>query len=217
MRSEPMHLRRVDDGLDHSAVGRGGAEDQVGHDAVERGARRLAAMFSLQGRVDGERDRLEHRHGDFGEPAPPHLLLRQPREPGRREPVEVDRHDHRARLVGNEAGAVIDLHQAAGDGETSFGEDDQRLAALHRVDQRARRHRLCRVERHGAREPQERPHPPALGDVVVDGEHGIIRNERQRQRRVEEADVVQRDDRVRSRLGEVLARLSPPADRRRGK
>ena len=46
------------------------------------------------------------------------------------EAVDADRHDHGVGLVGDQAGAVIDLHQAAGDGEAALGEDDQRLAAL---------------------------------------------------------------------------------------
>ena len=126
-------------------------------------------------------------------------VARQPREGRRSRPVDPHRHDHGAGLVGDQAGAVVDLHQAAGDGDAAFGEDDQRLAALDGVDQRARRHRLGRIERHGAGELQERLHPPALGDAVVDGEDRLLVEQRQRERGVEEAHVVERDDRVRRR------------------
>ena len=51
---------------------------------------------------------------------------------------------------------------------------------------------------------QERLHPPALGDAMIDGEDRILVEQRQRQRRIEEAHMVERDDGVRSRLREVL-------------
>ena len=51
---------------------------------------------------------------------------------------------------------------------------------------------------------QERLHPPALRDAVVDGEYRFLFEKRQRDRRVEEADVIERDDRVRPGLGDVL-------------
>ena len=108
------------------------------------------------------------------------------------------------RLVGDHGGAVIDLHQAAGDGDAAFREDDQRIAGLDRVDQRARRHRLERIERHRVGELQERLHPPALRDADVDGEDRLAVAQRQREAGVEEAHVVERDDDVRPGIVEVL-------------
>ena len=125
-----VDLRRLDQRLDHGAVDRGGAVDQVRHDLVERGARRLPAVLALERRIDRELHRLQHRHRDLGEPAPPHLRLRQPRERRVLEAVDAHRHDQRVGLVGDQAGAVVDLHQAAGDGDAAFREDDQRLAVL---------------------------------------------------------------------------------------
>ena len=55
--------------LEHGAVRGGGAEHQVRHDAVERGAGRLAAGAALEGGIDRELDRLEHRDLHLGEPA----------------------------------------------------------------------------------------------------------------------------------------------------
>ena len=198
---------RLDHGLEHGAIRRGGPEDEVGHDLVERRARRLAAVAALERRIDREPHRLEHRHRHLRPPAAAHLLARQPREKRALEALDLHRQDHGVGLVGDEAGAVVDLHQAAGDGEAPLGEDDQRLAALDGVDQRPRRHRLCRIERHRAGDLQERAHPPALGDAVIDGEDRLLVEERERERGVEEADMVQRHDRVRAGLGDVLEPL----------
>ena len=202
--AEPVDPRRLDHGVNHGATGRGGAEHEIGHDAVKRGAGGMAAVLSLERRVDGELDRFEHGHDDLRKPAPPDLVLRQAREWRRLKAVDANRHDHRVRLVGDEAGAVIDFHQAAGDRKPTLGEDDQSLARLHGVDQRAGCHRLQRIERHGARDLQERLHPPALCDAMIDGEDRILVEQRQRQRRIEKAHMVERDDGVRSRLREVL-------------
>ena len=128
----------------------------------------------------------------------------QPRERRGIEPFEPHRHHEGIGLVGNQPGAVVDLHQAAGDGEAPLREDDQRLAALDRVDQGAGRHRLGRIERHRAGEAQERLHPPVLRHRAVDGEHRVLGQQRQRQRRVEEARVIERDDRVVAGVVEVL-------------
>ena len=125
-----VDLGRLDHRLEHGAVGRRGAEDEVRHDLVERGARRHAAVLALERRIDGELHRLQHGDRDLGEPAAAHLRAIQPRERRRLEPFDPHRHDHGVGLVGDQAGAVIDLHQAAGDGDAAFREDDQRLARL---------------------------------------------------------------------------------------
>ena len=72
------------------------------------------------------------------------------------------------------------------------------------MDQRARRHRLGRIERHGAGEFEKRLGPPALRNPAVDGEYRVGLEERQRERGVEKAHVIERDDRVRSALGDIL-------------
>ena len=154
-----------------------------------------------------ELHRLEHGHRDLGEPAAAHLAFGQPGERRGVEAFEPHRHDEGVGLVGDQSGAVIDLHQAAGDGQPAFREDDQRLAAFDGVDQRARRHRLGRIERHRAGEAQERLDPPVLRHRAVDGEHRILRQQRQRQRRVEEARVVERDDRVVAGVEQVFDAL----------
>ena len=115
--------------LKHGAVRGGGAEHQVRHDAVERGAGRLAAGAALEGGIDRELDRLEHRDLDLGEPAPAHLAARQPAERRLLQPFDAHRHHLGIGLVGDQRGAVIDLHQAAGDGDAALRKDDQRLAA----------------------------------------------------------------------------------------
>ena len=59
---------------EHGAVGRGGAEHEVRHDAVERGAGRLPALAALERGIDRELDRLQHGDLDLREPLAPHLV-----------------------------------------------------------------------------------------------------------------------------------------------
>ena len=206
-----MDVRGLDHRLHHGAVGRGGAEHEIRHDLVERRARRLPAIAALEAGIDRKLDRLEDGDGDLGKPAALDLGTRQPAERRLLEPVDAHRHDMRVGLVGDQAGAVIDFHQAARDGDASLGENDKRVAGLDRVDQRARRHRLGRVERHRAGDLEERLDPPALRDAVVDREHRLAFEQRDRERGVEEAHVIERDDRVRPGLLQVVeaAHLEP--------
>ena len=181
--AQPMFVGGFDQRFDHGPVGRGRAKHEVGHDLIKRRAGGDAAFLSLQRGIDIELDRLENFDGHLRKPAPAHLRAVEPRERRRFEPLEADRHHHRVGLVGDQPGAVIDLHQAAGDGDAAFRKDDQRVAVLHRVDQRARRHRLGRIERHRAGQLQERLDPPALRDAVIDGEHRFLLENGQRHAR----------------------------------
>ena len=211
-----MELGGVDQRFDDGAVGRGGAEDQVRHDRVKRGAGGLPALAALELRIDLELHRLEDGDGDLRKQPAPHLRALEPAENRRLRPVDAHRHHHRVRLVGDHRGAVVDLHQAAGDGDAAFGKDHQRIAVAHRIDDGAQRKRLERIERHGAHEFEERLDPPVLRHRDVDGEDRPLRQDRHRQRRIEEADVVERDDGVGAGLGDVLQAFDFEPDRRRG-
>ncbi len=122
-------------------------------------------------------------------------------------PVDLHRHDERAGFFCDQARAVVDFHQAAGDGQPPFGKDHERFAGLDRVDQRARAQRLRGIERNGAGEPQEGFHPPALRNADVDREDRVFRQDGQDGRRVEEAHVIERDDRIGPRLVEIFESL----------
>ena len=159
--------------LDHGAVGRGGAEHQVRHDAIERGAGRHAALLALERRVDAEPHRLQDRRRDLGKQAAAHLVAAEAGEKRRLQALDAHRHHHRVGLVGDQAGAVIDLHQAAGDGDAAFRKDDQRLAALTALISVRVAIGLVGSSGIGAGELQERLHPPALRDRAVDGEHRL--------------------------------------------
>ena len=122
----------------------------------------------------------------------------------RSRPVDSNRHDGNAGLVGDEPGAVVDLHQASGAGDAPLGEDHQRLPAAHGVDQRPRGQRLRGIDRQRLGELEEGLDPPARRDGGVDGEDRLLVEQRQGEAGVEQADVVQRDDGVRPRLGEIV-------------
>ncbi len=90
---QAVHAGGRDDRFGHGLVGRRGAEHEVGHDLIERGARRLATLPALQLGRDREIDRLQHRDGHLREPAAAHLAALEPRERRRLEPVDAHRHD----------------------------------------------------------------------------------------------------------------------------
>ena len=88
---------------------------------------------------------------------------------------DANGHDDRIGLVGDHRGAVIDLHQRAGDGDASFGEDHDRLAGRDQLDQVARGQRLGRIDGVVLDHPQERLRPPGLRDAGIDREARIDR------------------------------------------
>ena len=190
--------------FDHRAVGRGGAEHEIGHDAVERRARGLPALAALELGVDGELHGLENRDRHLGKPAPAHLTLLEPAERGLLQAFDAYGHDLGIGLVRDQGRTVIDLHQAAGDGDAPFRKDDQRIARLHLSDQGAHRHRLERIERHRLGQLHERPHPPQLRDPDVDGEDRLAVAQRQRETRVEEAHMVEGDDQIGAGIVEIV-------------
>jgi hypothetical protein len=137
--------RRRDDRLGDGAVQRRRAPDEVGHDVVERRPARLAAATAAQLRVEPQAHRLQHGHVHAREPAAPGLAAPQARERRRFQPLSAHGHDHGVALVGDHRRAVIDLHQAARNGEAPLREDHERLAGAHGLDQRAGRERLAWV------------------------------------------------------------------------
>ncbi len=207
-------LGRRDHLFDDGLVGRqAGLEDQVGHDLVELGAGGGTALSAFQLFRHGQFLRFHHGHLHFREQALADLVRVQVGERRLFQAVDADRHDLRAGLVGHHGGAVIDLHQAAGDGDPAFREDRHRLAGIHHLDQRAGRHRLGRVDRKRIGEPQERLDPGALGHVIVDREGWRLVGQGQCQRRVQVADVVQRQDRSLTGLFQVLQSLHLHAEK----
>ena len=121
---------------------------------------------------------------------------------------DADRHDHGVGLVGDHRGAVIDLHQRAGDGDASFREDDDRLAGGDELDQVARGQRLARVHGVVLDHAQERLGPPGLGDAGIDREARVDRQHGVQQRAVDQADMIGRDQHARAGRRQVLE----PAD-----
>ena len=204
----------LDDGLEHRAVGRGGAEYEIGHDAVERRTRRLPSPAALERGIDRKLHRLEHGHFDFREPFAAHLSLGQPAERRLLQALDAHRHDLRIGFVGDHGGAVVDLHQAAGDGDAALRKDDQRIAGLDRIDQGTDRHRLHRIERERARELEERLDPPQPRDADIDGEDRLAIAQRHGEAGIEEAHVVERDDDVRARIGEIVEPFDFNAEQR---
>ena len=85
-----------------------------------------------------------------------------------------------------------------------FGEDDDGLARLHRVDEARAASGLVGSSRWARDDAQERPHPPGLRDLVVDGEAGLLGQDGVQQRPVEQAHVVGGDDDALAGTGNVL-------------
>src|SRR5207247_1772241 len=70
----------------------------------------LAVGAALQLRVDTEAHRFERGHPDLRKPPAAHLLAVETRKHRRLRPLDAHRHDHRTRFLGDQGGAVIDLH-----------------------------------------------------------------------------------------------------------
>ena len=104
--------------------------------------------------------------------------------------LDANRHDDRIGLVGDHRGAVIDLHQRAGDGDASLREDHDGLAGRDQLDQVARGKRLGRIDGVMLDHSQERFCPPRLRDAGVDGEARIDRQNGVQERAVDQADMV---------------------------
>jgi hypothetical protein len=68
-----VQLGGFDHRFDDGAVGRRGAEDQVRHDRVQRGAGGLPPLAALELGIELELHRFEDRDLDLGEHAAPHL------------------------------------------------------------------------------------------------------------------------------------------------
>ena len=64
--------------------------------------------------------------------------------------LDAHRHDPGVALVGDHRRALVDLHDAAGDGETPLREDHQRRARLDERDQMFGRERRGRIDLEGA-------------------------------------------------------------------
>ena len=121
---------RLDDRFDDGALGRGGAEHQVGHDIVKRGARRRTPLAAFKCRVNFHLHRFEDRHPDLREQPAAHLGMLQAAEHRLFRPVDANRNNHRVRLIGDHRRAVVDFHQAAGNGDAAFRKNHQHCRLL---------------------------------------------------------------------------------------
>ena len=167
-----------------------GVEHEIGHDVVKRGAGRAPTRAAAEVRVDLDLARRQYGHRDLGEPSPSDLRRSQARERRSFGPVQPDRRDERVGLFRDHRRAVIDFHQRTRDRDPPLREDDEPAALTDLMDQRSRRQRLARIERARIGEFQERLHPPAIGDAVIDRENRRRVEQREDDRRVEEGDMV---------------------------
>ena len=185
-----IEARRLDRGVDH--------------DVLQRQAGRLAARLALEGGIHGEPARGQERHLELGEQRLLGLGRAQIAEGRALRALDAHRHEPRIGLVDDHARAVVGLHQAAGERDAPFREDDHGLARLHGVDDGARGQRLGRLQQVGVDDAQERAHPPGLRDLVVDGEARLLGQDGVQQRPVEQAHVVGGEDDALAGTGNVL-------------
>ncbi len=109
--------------------------------------------------------------GDAREPALAHALF-QVGEGAVLRAVDAERDDGGLGFVGNQAGAFVDLHQAAGGGDAAFGEDHAVAAFGNFVHEPLEGDGFGGVEFVAIDQMQEDFGPPLLGDEGVDGEDG---------------------------------------------
>ena len=93
---------------------------------------------------------------------PPHRQLAlHPAKPRELQAVDADGQNLRARLVGDDARALIDLHQRAGLGQPPFGKDHQLAPVIaHRLDHVLDRIGRLHIHLEDVDGGEERPRPP---------------------------------------------------------
>ena len=160
-------------------------ENEIGHDVIERRTGGLAAFASKQFLIDGKLSWRHECHAHLRKKPAPDELRRKAGKGCAFEPLKPHRHDHGIGLVGNHGGAVIDLHERAGDGEPPFGKDHQTRAFAHLPDQAARGNGLCRIHRIAAGNAEEGLHPPGFGDLPVNREDRLVVEDREDDGRIE--------------------------------
>ena len=164
------------------------------HNVIERRARCPASLTACERRIKRQLARRLNGDPHFGK-----AHLGQLRHPEKTEgcpfqSLDPYGDDIGISLVSNQACALIDLHQAAGDRQPPFRENHQRLAALDDVDEIAGGERLGRVHGVGIDQLQEGFHPPGLGNPAIDRKRGIARQQRVHHRAIHEAGMVGRDN-----------------------
>ncbi len=198
-----MDVARVEQRREQGAIDRRGREDHRAHLVIEQPPGRGAAGACRHLAFDVEATRRQDRQADLREAPQPHLAA-QPRERRELRAVDPYRDDRRIGLVGDHAGPVEHLHQRAGDGDAALGEDDERVALLHRTHHRLGRHRVGRIDRKGAEQPQRRLDPPGARDRGMDREHRLARQECGEQQPVEPRDMVDHHHRTLAGLRHIL-------------
>ena len=200
--------------FEESLVDRRGHNSAIGHDVLQGEACGLAPVLAAQRLIDAEFHFGKNRNGRFREPNFLGLLRTQVAKTRTLKPVDAHRNNRRAGFVGNHGRAVVNFHQAPGNGEASFREDDERVSVFDRLNQVARAERLCGVDWVSFYEFQERLHPPGISHAGIDGIGRVRRQQCVHQCGIEQAHVVRRDDRLRASFGQVFETLHLEAEER---
>ncbi len=87
--------------------------------------------------------------------------------------------------LGNGAGAFVNLHQGAGDGDAAFGENHHALALFHGVNKGAERQGIAGINGGQIKQREGGLHPPALCHVGVDGKGRAVGQEGRQQGAIE--------------------------------
>ncbi len=142
----PMHIPcRQQRGKQRLPVIRA-VEHHLAHHIIQLQARHLPPPPARDPLRDRKLMCRQHRHRDFGKPAPPHLAL-QPRKIRVLRAINPNRQQFRAGFVGDHPGPLINLHQRAGLRQPPLGKHHALFIALQMVDQRLCRQRVRRVHR----------------------------------------------------------------------
>ena len=201
-----MDVARGDERLEQGLIDETGAEHHVGHDVIKPVGEEFAQFGALEMRRRLGLDRGKEGQGDLGKPAQPQLALHQ-REGRVLRAVDADRQDPGPGQVRDDARPLIDLHQRAGAGDPAFREYDDLAPALQATGERLERHRIGGIDGQQVEQLESGLHPPAVGDMGVDGEMAAFRQEGRDQRPVEERSVIGDDERLAARLGKILEAL----------
>ena len=193
----------IEHGLKQRAAGVRGAEHHVGHHIIE-----LVGLVFAQCRAPKAFRRIEFhrrqkRQRDPGKPLEPKLAAHA-RERCELRTVDPDGQHAGFAHLGDGAGAFIDFHQGAGDGQAAFRENHHLAALFQLFHQHAQRHRVGGINRDHVEERETKARPPGFGDMGVDGETGAVGQEGREQRAIEQRGVIGDDDGFPSGGAEIL-------------
>lgn len=166
-----------------------GFEHHVAHDVGQHDAHALTSIVSIRVSPMHDVARRQDIEGNRREPAKPYDAM-HPGDGGILSAINADWQDCGSGMLGHDCGAIIDLHECASYGDPPLRKDDRFLVLLDVVCERLDRKGLQGIHGENPRDAEGRLDPPLAGNLCIDCEGHLVREERPKQDRVKIGGVV---------------------------